>query len=271
MGNVLEDMIKRLNKKDESKALEYLEKYFADCIYLCIDLKRYGTEHPEVLFWYSEAEGELNTVLMKYYDSFQIFSADQSWKAEEYAAFMERFHVTTINGNAEVIQKLDKCMKGYRAAYGVVVQEKKYKEFPQFSLISRAAKEDAGKIARLMCSDKEFGDNYTIEDLSRQLADRMREKIGRSYVLREDGKIVAHVGTFIEDEKIVVESGLIVDEAYKSKFYGLIVHEYLKKVIMEEGKTVYAFRIKDNMQRYTEAGNDDVCGHYGKMTRRERK
>ncbi len=262
-------MIKRLENNEVGKVLWFLEKHFSDCIFLYMDLKKYGVNHPDVSFWYSEKNGGPHTVLMKYYDSFQVYSSECDWQPEEYAELISKFHVSTINGNEEVIRKLDKCLKGYKTAYGVIVQEKRYKEFPQFSLITKANPEESCEIAQLMCSDKEFQENYTVENLAKQLGDRMKENAGRSYVLREDGKIVAHVGTFIEDERIVVESGLIVDEAYRNKFYGLIIHEYLKKIIMEERKKVYAFRIRDNMQRYTKAGNDDICGYYGKMTRSE--
>lgn len=262
-------MIKKLTQDKVGLILEYLKAHFSNCIYLYIDLKKYGVTHPEVLFWYSEADGDPNTVIMKYYNSFQIFSADKDWKPDEYAAFIAQHSVLTISGNIEVIRKLDKHLRGFKTAYGLVIHEKKYKEFPQFSLVSKADAHDALEIARLMCSDQEFGENYTVENLSRQLADRILENAGRSYILRENDRIVAHVGTFIEDETMVVESGLIVDRTFKNKFYGLIIHEYLKKTMIEEGKNVYAFRINEHMQSYTKAGNDDICGYYGKMTRSE--
>ncbi|MCI9109035.1 MAG: hypothetical protein HFI00_12710 [Lachnospiraceae bacterium] len=260
-------MLKKLVQRDRDRVLSYLEKNFCDCIYLCIDLEKYGVGHPEVGFWYSERKGEPYLVFMKYYDSIQVFCADDNWKAEEYAEWMNQFSVTMIRGNARAIQKLEGYLEGYHTAYGITVHETEYREFPQFSMVERAGVEDAMEIARLMCADREFGENYTAENLAVQIRDRMIENVGRNFIIRENGKIAAHVGTFIENAKAAVESGLIVDEKYKNKFYGLIVHEYLKKITMQEGKLLYAFRINDAMQRYTRAANESICGYYGKMTR----
>lgn len=262
--------MRRMTGRDESAVLEYLRDHVSECIYLYIDLQKYGTENPDVQFWCTWKGEKPDTVLMKYYDSFQIFSANEAWDVEETVRLLEEYPVTTICGKKSMIEELSARLPEYTAAYGVVVKEEDYREFPQFASIREAVPEDAVEIARLMCTDEEFGDNYEVETLTRQLADRMREKVGRSYVMWEDGKIVAHTGIFAENEEIAVESGLIVDAAYQSKFYGIIIHEYIKKQLLEEGKKLYGFRIKGRMKRCTKAANSDpVCGFYGKLTRRK--
>lgn len=261
-------MIKELTESKMKEVQDYLNTYFLECIYICADLQIYGVNSPDVKFWYEEKEGKLQTVFMKYYDSFQIFSGDNDWAAEEYAEWICSFGVTTICGKKSMIEKLEKLLEHYEAAYGIIIEEKGYKEFPQFSMIHQAKIEEAEEIAELICRDEEFKSNYSVDVLTRQLKDRIRKGIGRSFVLREGNILAAHVSTFVENDKIAVESGLIVDAAYKNKFYGLIIHEYLKKVLAEEGKSIYAFRIKENMKRYTHLANEVVCGEYGKMTRK---
>ena len=78
-------MIKRLENNEVGKVLWFLEKHFSDCIFLYMDLKKYGVNHPDVNFWYSEKNGGPHTVLMKYYDSFQVYSSECDWQPEEYS------------------------------------------------------------------------------------------------------------------------------------------------------------------------------------------
>ncbi len=256
------------NMETRNLILAYLKSHLEECIYLTIDLEKYGYQCPEVEFWYTEKEGRPNTVLMKYYDSFQVFSADDKWEAEESAAFMERYHVQTICGKESMIKKLEERMTEYSAQYGIIVKEDTYKEFKQFELVREAEAEDAGEIANLMLTDEDFKMNYSLEELTKQLRDRMNDKMGRSYIIKEDGKIVAHTAIYAECGPAAVESGLIVHEDYKKKLYGMIIHEFIKKKLLSEGKTLYGFRIVDNMQRYAKALGLNVCGYYGKLTRK---
>lgn len=259
--------MRQITGSDMNAILRYLQEHMSDCIYLYIDLQKYGTENPNVQFWCSWKGESPNTVLMKYYDSFQIFSAYEKWDIEETIKLLKEHPVTTISGKANMIEELSALLPEYISAYGVIVDEKDYREFEQFSSIREARPEDATEIARLMCTDEEFENNYKVEVLARQLADRIREKVGRSYIMREDGKIVAHTAIFAENEEVAVESGLIVDAAYQSRFYGMIIHEYIKKQMIKEGKKLYGFRIKERMKRCTKAvDSDPVCGHYGKLT-----
>lgn len=262
--------MRQLTGRDVNVILKYLQEHISDCIYLYIDLQKYGTENPNVQFWCSWKGESPNTVLMKYYDSFQIFSAYEKWDIEETVKLLKEHPATTISGKENMIEELSALLPAYVSAYGVIVDEKDYREFEQFESIREARPEDAMEIAHLMCTDKEFGNTYKVEILAQQLADRIRENVGRSYIMQEDGKIVAHTAIFAENEEIAVESGLVVDTAYKSKLYGMIIHEYIKKQLTEEGKKLYAFRIKSRMKRCTRAGiNDTVCGYYGKLTWRK--
>lgn len=254
-------------REEQERILLHLKKHLTECIYLTIDLEIYGYTHPEVEFWYDEKEGEVETVLMKYYDSFQIFSANENWDASKSAEFMKSYMVKTICGKESMIIKLAELMPEYKVQYGIVVKEDSFKEFKQFELVRSAVPEDAREIAELLLTDEDFGTNYSLDGLEKQLSDRMKEKKGRSFVMVEDHKIVAHTAIYAECEDVAVESGLIVHEDYQKKFYGMIIHEFIKKKLLTEGKTLYGFRIVDNMQRYAKAVGMNVCGHYGKMTR----
>lgn len=261
--------MKKINdRRTQEVVLEYLKRHLEECIYMAIDLERYGYQYSEVEFWYTEKEDKLYTVLMKYYDSFQIFSSEDEWNDRESIEFMKQYHVRTICGKESIIKKLEKYMKEYDVQYGIIVREDTYRDFRQFEFIRAATPADAEEIAKLMCMDEDFRMNYSLEGLTQQLADRMNEGMGRSYVIVEDDQIVAHSAIYAECDQIAVESGLIVHEDYKKKLYGMIVHEFIKKVLLSEGKVLYGFRIVENMRRNARALDLNICGCYGKMTRK---
>lgn len=258
----------KLKEQDVNEVLEYLEAYIQECVYLYIDIKVYGIGHQNVDVWINREDGKINTVVMKYFDSFQIFSAYDEWDVKGTVELLRKYKVTTVSGKKSMIQQLSEYFKEtYSVAYGVVIEEDKYREFKQFELIEEACVKDTSEIAKLMCTDAEFASNYEISNLAEQLADRIQTGLGKSYIVRQEGKIVAHVAVFAQTDTVAVESGLIVDELVKKNMYGMILHEYVKKVLINEGKRVFAFRIKDNMLRCTSVAKVGVCSEYGKMTK----
>lgn len=260
--------MKLANKADVNNIILFLKEHVDHCIYIYIDIVKYGVEHPDIKLWYSETNKGINSVLMKYYDSFQIYSLDVERDKKEICHILEDNPVKTISGNEEVIRTIEKCfLEAYVVNYGIVVKETKYKKLPGFDKVEPALISDCEAIAQLMCQDEEFGNNYEENELARQLKDRMQTGMGKSFVLRENGEIVGHVATFAEADDLVVQSGLIVSKKAKNPFSGLVLHEYMKGVSLENGKSVYAFRIKEEMKKYEKSPGTVICGHYGKLTR----
>lgn len=260
--------MERLQEIEVDEVLKYLKKNIQECVYLYIDVSVYRLKNPNMTVWINKKEGQLNTVVMKYFDSFQIFSAYDDWDEQGVLDLILEHGVTTVLGKKSMIERLfPKLNDIYTVAYGIVVKEDKYKDFKQFDQIEQAAVSDVREIAELMCTDEEFSSNYTVEILAQQLEDRMKTGMGRNFIIRKEGRIVAHVGVFAETEDVAVESGLIVSKDAGKNLYGLIIHEFIKKQLISEGKEVFAFRIKDSMIRCTKVAHVGTCLEYGKMTK----
>lgn len=260
--------MKRADGKDLDRVIAFLRENLDDCVYIYIDIVKYGLEHPDVKLWFSECNNSINSVAMKYYDSFQLFSKNAEMDKDIICNVLEEYPVKTISGSENVIREIETRLKTeYDCNYGIVVKETKYKKMPGFDKIEEATVQDCYEIACLMCQDEEFGRNYDVKILSKQLADRIETGMGRSFVIREEGEIVGHVATFAEVDDLVVQSGLMVSDKAKNPFCGLILHEYMKGVSLDKGKSVYAFRIKEEMKRYEKSPGTVICGHYGKLTK----
>lgn len=259
-------MIKKLtDEATRQRILGLVKKDIARCLYLGIDLEVYGLDCPDVTFYYSETGGTIDLVVMHYYDSVRMFTPSGNWDVQECAEFIRPFRPMAVCGEKSMIERIQQFFRDYDAEYGIVIADTEYKKFPQFRLVSQAVEQDIPEITQLMCSTEEFSRNNTPEVLERQLRDRMRMGMGRDFIIRENGVIAAHTAIYAECGEAAVESGLVVHEDYKKKFYGLIIHEYIKKTLSEENKTLYGLRYNDGMQKNARAEKLDVRAECGKL------
>ena len=116
--------------------------------------------------------------------------------------------------------------------------------------------------------DKEFGANYEVHDLARQLTERAETGMGRNYIIRKDGKIIAHIATFAETENIAVTSGLIVHPDYRNYPYGAMMESYLVNRLLEEGIKAFTFVNSTKRIKYLNALGMKMCGEYEKLVRK---
>ena len=67
-------VLRKAVETDVPAILEYLGRDIPNCLYLYLDVYTYGVTDPNITVWFSEAGGKISLVIMKYYDSFQIYS-----------------------------------------------------------------------------------------------------------------------------------------------------------------------------------------------------
>ena len=87
---------------------------------------------------------------------------------------------------------------------------------------------------------------------------------GRSCIIREDGRIVAHTAAYAETERYAVVSGTIVHPHYRDRGYYPVISSYIAAKLAEEGKRVFTFASSPRMIAYHDR-MDRRCGSYGKL------
>lgn len=265
-------------RQDQEAILAYLKESVAECIYMYIDILNYGVASENVSVWLQEQDGRPELVVMKYFDSFQIYSHRRNADVGQVLALLQEHPVTMISARRDIIERLEGACIGYEAAYGAVFDVSHARKVfgvmrgkaPCVPEVTEAVEEDAAEIAKLLCSDEAFRVNYKEDDLARQLAERIRTRTGRSVIIRMDGRIVAHNATFAEAEGVAVVSGLVIKPEYRGLGCYEALVSYLGGQLIKEGKTPYAFAISDKTVRYHRAVYTE-CGEYGKLVRTERK
>lgn len=256
-------------EKELEEIYAFLQKNLADCLYLYIDVKKYGLQNPNMTVWV-ERKGEekrISTVIMRYYDSIQMASEDENWDKDwlKERILEERFN--TISGKASMITELSALLKEfYYTSYGVVFQLEEYRKFEGVDIVEYAGEEDMWEIAELICTDASFKACYNTEVLERQLRERLQSGMGRNVVIRKDGKIISHIATYAEFEDIAITSGMITHPDYRDGSYGLLAESFLTNELLDSGKRVYTLVIKKPRKKFLTIMGAKACGEYGRMT-----
>lgn len=262
--------MKEARESDRERILRYLKRDVKDCVYLYIDITNYGISSAHMKVWYTEENGELSLVAMKYYDSYQIYSHKTDCGLDGLCGLLRENPAAMVSGRKDLIERLERELEGYTATYGIVfcfyTNPSGRSQESEFQII-RATQEDTMDIARLMCSDDNFAAHYTVEGLSGQLADRIHTKTGRSYIARNDkGELIAHIATFAETEDVAVVSGAVVLPEYRKTDVFVQLDSYMGYHMWQEHKRLYAFANSKKMIKLQKMYGT-VCGEYGKLER----
>lgn len=249
--------------------LTHLKRHIADCLYMYIDIKKYGLENPNMKVWMDSDEKGVRLVVMKYHTSISVYSEEENWDVAAVVQIIKDEKVGSVTGRKDIIEKLHEALQdSYEASYGAVFQFTSYRDSDFDGEIETAKETDTLEIAKLITKDEGIGGYYEIEDLAAQLAERIRTNMGRSYVIRENGKIIAHIASYAEFEDLATTGGLIVDPDSRNGIYGSVLEGYLVNQLWSDGFQVYTFVTARLRKKLLGAMGNTCVGEYGKLARK---
>lgn len=264
------EKMKIAKEKDIDDILFFLKNNIANCLYMYIDIKKYGLQNPNMTVWISRdaSDNQVNLVVMKYYDSIQMFSDNKQWDKEWLTNLILKEKYSMVSGEAQMIRQLEELLRGeYHSEYGEIFRLPSYRKTDDTDIVQYAREADMEEIAELICMDESFKANYQPKILEKQLKERLLSGMGRNAIIRDNKRIVAHIATYAEFEDIAITSGLIVHPEYRTSSYGFIVESVLTNDLLDLGKFVYTFALEKKRKQFLAVLGARVCGEYGKLTR----
>lgn len=252
------------------RILNCLKEQVGNCLYMYIDIKKYGIEHPDMKVWFQEDSNEsmgISLVVMKYYNSISFYTCGTNWSQEDVLSLLEYYAPDSVSAPLASMEAIAAQAKDYHLSTGWVFEYKQFKEFP-VDYIEKATKEDLWDVAELLCSDEGFGAIYSVETLHKQLVERLETNMGRNLIIRsQENKIVAQIATYAECDGIAVTSGMIVHPDHRDSMYGSILESNIVKELQGESFRVFTFVIEKKRKRLLDALKQDCIGQYGRLTR----
>lgn len=264
------DTLKIARLDDKKRILDLLKENIGMCIYMYIDISKYGLDSGNISVWYMEKDDSIKLILMKYYDSFQIYFSNDFCDYEVIEQFINKYEPKMISGDDKKICELAARLgNSYCYSKEYVFDLTSYKEMEGIDEIGieNARMDEFEEIARLICSDKDIGGHYSMDGLTEQLKERYFSKMGRNLVIRKDNKIVTHIATYAEYDKLAVTSGLISVNTERTMPYGTLIESYLVKQLREEGYKVYTFVVKERRRKLLMIMGNEQIGLYGKLVK----
>ena len=184
--------MKKATEREISEIVKYIKDDVVNCLYMYIDIKVYGTY---VDVWYDKVNENYDLIAMKYHDSFQVYSScPESADLTGVIELLKNNKPAMINARKGLIDRLETAFKDtYTRDGGFILQLKRFVsvEDNEFN-VEVARLDDVDEIAELISSDPYYSDSYTFEEIRAQLKDRMTTNMGVSFIIRENGVIIAH-------------------------------------------------------------------------------
>lgn len=259
----------KAQEKDIHKILDYLKNGIQDCIYMYIDIKKYGIDNSAMKVWYdNDKDGNLSIVVMKYHTSISLYSNNDDCDLKGVIELIKLYNPNSISAKKVFVERIySKMSDVYDVMYGHILQLLKYPDLGKDEVVETAKDADMLEIAKLVVSDKQIGSYYDVNDLAEQFIERRNSGMGRNYIIRDNGKIVGHVASYAELDNIGVASGLIADPSYRGDLLlGPILEGYIIRQMLREGFTLFNFVTPRRSKMLVRFGNKLVA-EYGKLSK----
>jgi uncharacterized protein len=260
-------VIERATNDDKKAILDKLSKEISKNIYLYIDIYKYGVNSDFIKVWVQRKNNDINLVVMKYYDSFQLYATDDVTDYTSAIDLIMLYKPSMISGHSDIIHNIYPFVNSfYEEKFGYVLAQKYSNEISNVVVPELAKEQDMEEIANLICSDIGIGKHYNPDELKNQFIERYNNKMGRNYIIRRNNKIVAHLATYAEAPNVAVIGGLIVSPEFRGLGYAKILKTYLYNLLILEGKKVFLFCHDEEVLKIHLKCGGEICSEYGKLT-----
>ncbi|MBQ3362436.1 MAG: GNAT family N-acetyltransferase [Muribaculaceae bacterium] len=258
-------MIVKSTLADSERIKRYIGKNYAACLYLYMDLIQYGPESDFTKTWIQEETGEILCILLSYHTAMHIY-AQNSFNVQEVVNLIKELRPSQICATKTTILALKDSLSifGYEIELGYV-GKLEYSSQIKYDCIQEATIDDVDDISTLLFHDEGIGASYTLEDLKIQFRERLSQGFVRSYIIKDNGKIVAHLGTGAEVGNVCIITYVITDQEYRGHGYAKMLYQAACHDLHQEGKDIYAVYYTDNaIHLHHSVGFKDCC-EFGKL------
>lgn len=257
-------MIHNCKKENEQTIVSYIGSDYPRCLYLYLNLLKYGTDSEVIQVYYQTNNDEITAVMLKYYSCLHLYSRSSAFDAEEIASFFIEGGYTMLYCTAELAQKVyselpSSILSQTTITKGWVAQIRQIDK-ESVNPAMNAESRDFDQIVRLIYEDEDIGKSYRFDELAAQLEERNREGYSRNIVLRKGDLVIAHACTNAENDRIAVVAELIVRKDYRQKGYATDIWRHLCGQLLSEGKEVYSFYYSEESRHlHKKVGFFEVC------------
>lgn len=253
-------MIVKCTTDDLDLIKQYIGDNYASCLYLYMDLIQYGPDSVYTKTWIQKQEGRISCVILAYHTAMHIYAHDE-FNVQELVELVREQKPSQICALKSTIQALQSPLLelDYEVELGYV-GKMSFSGDEVSGLVQRATLDDVDRISRLLYQDEGIGASYTLEDLKEQFTERLSQGFVRSFIIKDEGEIVAHLGTGAEVGNVSIVTYVITDNRYRRRGFARLLYQAACRELQQEGKEVYAvYYVPSAIQLHHSMGFVDCC------------
>ncbi len=236
-------MIVTCKNENIKSVFDYIGEDYGKCLYIYIDLKKYGIDDENFNVWIQYNENnEICAIISEYYGGIQIYSKKQDFIHEEIIEFITDKDPNVLFAVKPIIDSIKGSLPQYEQETGIVGELIKL-EYPPNKDAYSAPMEELEEIVSIIAEDEDIGKPYGFDSLYEQYCERKKDNFGRNYVLRDDknNEIICHAGTYAELPELAVIGGVITSIPYRGKGFSKETLSSLCDELLSENKRVFSF------------------------------
>lgn len=257
----------KCEKKDLESILAYIGDEFGKCLYLYLDILKYGFENKNVNVWCQKSNENIVLITLQYYNGMHVFTKDiEKVNLIDLVKLLKERNPNMICGMGNIIRLLTSYFDNYHLEIGYVGQLVNLKDYSIKNC--RVANEDDLKdIAEFMANDEALGKPYGFDLLYKQLVERYGQKYGRTFILEDNQQIVATASTYAEENKCAVVSGVLVDPNFRGRGLSKSVLTALCSNLKEEGYNVFSYYYIEQAIKMHKSVGFETLGEWAKLVK----
>ena len=210
-------MVRECTEKDKEQLLAYLKEEAVYNTFLLADIEDFGFEEPFQTVYMDEEQGEIKGVYLCFYQNFLLYCRENEVNISFLEQLFSDYIPDVVMGKTQTVQIVQRILTEHvlesRDLYLFADEACLEKENPE---IRAAGMEDVDDIFAFLQSIDELRHLYTSKQM---IADRIEKNCGVHYIIRRDGKIIAHANSAAQCEATTMIGG--VSTAPKERGQGL--------------------------------------------------
>ncbi len=222
---------------------EYIGNDYGKCLYMYIDLKKYGLKFDSFKIWVQYTLDEnISCLISEYHGGFQVFSKSNDFDAKEIANFIKEKTPTGISGMKKTIDKIHQYLPDFKQEIGSVAKLIELKYPPNINAYSVPI-DELSEVAKVVSEDENVGKPYGYQSLFEQFCERKKDKFGRNFILRdsETNNIICHAATYAELPELAIISGVLTTPEYRGKGFSKETLAALCEELISEQKEIFSY------------------------------
>jgi len=240
-------MIRKLTAQDNEKVMALITLRPSINLFIIGDIEMYGYDADFQELWGDFDNDHLRGILLRYYDYFIVYGL-ANYDAKGFVEIIETYEKReSISGEEEVLKLIQPLLNdNYKKVVTYFTEcraetlnladndELRFK-------VECAKPEDAREIVELTSAIEEFGDIKNIDEQTERMAKRIKDKAGRYYFIKEDGKMISAVATTAENSKSAMLVDVCTEAKYRKRGYATALMSKMLQDLFAEKESVCLF------------------------------